>query len=308
MNYKMLLLKLLDDEPNTGGGAIPEGNETSIDGGDTAPLELSSLLGTEYKDTASLQDFKSVDALAKSYVDLKQQQGSSLRIPSSDAGEEAIKAFNDRLVNDVSGVMLRPDFNDADQSRDFYRSLGAPEEANGYEFQAPEGANGGIDEDRISMFRELAHKEGLTKTQFANIMGGVIEADMKNAEDDAQIKSDYEAALRNTWGHAYDQNKNNAMAVAKATGAPDEFQAALADGNVNPATMEWMNSLSSKFGAEGMNFTGRESPNYKKTPDEIRDQITEINGNKKHAYWNNSDPDHAKAVQRMLELQRSLNT
>ena len=264
-------------------------------------------MGAEFQDVASLQDFKSVDALAKGFVELKSFQGASIRIPGEDASDEARAEFNERLSN-IDGVMVRPDLDNPDQSRDFYRSLGAPEKAEDYAINMPDGIeNMQVDDSRIEMFRGLALEHGLTKKQFSGILGKIMDADLSEANTNRGTKEAAEATLRTEWGQAYDQNMTVAEAVARATGAPQEFQDAIAAGNMGPNMSKWLHSLASKFEGEGQNFINRDPAVYKDSPQETQEKINEIMNNKEHPYWSNGHPEHKNAIQKMIGLQQSLH-
>jgi len=308
MNYKHLLSKLLEGEPDGQAPAAPAADPAPAEPAAAPTPELSALLGSEYQEAASLQDFKSVDALAKGYMDLKQYQGSSLRIPGEDASAESRQEFNQRLIDDVPGVMLRPDFTVPEQAAEFYKSMGAPNEADGYQYTAPEGAGDfKTDDARISMFKDIALQNGLTKSQFSNIMNEIVASDVKDSTAMAAKAEEGMVSLRQEWGHAYDQNTQVAINIAKATGAPPGMQDALLSGNVGPDTMKWLHSLASKFGAEGQNLINKDPAVYKSTPAEIQDQISDIMGNRDHPYWVAGHPEHDQAVQKMLGLQRTLH-
>ena len=110
--------------------------------------ELPSELGE------SVSKFGSVEELAKGYVNAEQGFRSSIRIPTSDAGDEQWGDFKNRLT-EVPGVVMLP--GDDDESRaQFYTKLGRPDEPSGYEIDNPE-------------FTKIAHDLGLSKGQAAGI-------------------------------------------------------------------------------------------------------------------------------------------
>jgi len=269
--------------------------------------DFLSTLGGDLRGNASLKDFKDVDSLANSYVNLKQYMGSAIRIPTGDASDEAKAAFNEKLAG-IDGVMLSPNFDDEGQTAEFYQTLGAPENTEGYTFEMPEGSeNLQVNDDKVKMFRDMALKEGITKKQFASLMKGVLAADIQAAATAQENITNGQVALKQEWGLAYDQNMNMALAVAKATGAPESVVTAMQSGGSGSDFTKWMHSMAGKFNGEGQNLMDKQNENSLSTPDQIRGKIDDIMGNQKHPYWDNTHPSHAAALKGMIELQRQLN-
>lgn len=255
-----------------------------------------------FKDTPALKDFKSVESLGEAFVALKQYQGSSIRIPGEDAGTDQMKEFHDKLAG-VKGVMMRPDFNDSEQSTEFFRTLGRPEDAAGYDFSAI-GENE-TNKTKLALFKDLALSNNLTKSQAEKMAKSMLEQDKASADSAADQKQSGIDSLKGDWGHAYDQNMRVAAKVARATGAPDAIAEAIEAGNADPAFTKWMYSLASKFEGEGKNLIV-EGETKVDTPEEIRAQISEIMNNREHPYYVANHPDHAAALNKMIELQRKV--
>lgn len=89
-----------------------------------------------------------------------------------------------------------------------YARLGRPEEAAGYEFNAPEGAV--VDEERQGAFRELAHQIGLSQKQAEALAAFDFEGQATSLEQStlAQEQATTEAidSLKKEWGNAFEQN------------------------------------------------------------------------------------------------------
>ena len=84
-------------------------------------------LPDDLKGNEALSNFESIDQLAKSFVETKKFQGESIRIPGEDAGEDAIKEFNTKLLDKVPNLMPKPNLDSEDQAIEFFRSIGMPE-------------------------------------------------------------------------------------------------------------------------------------------------------------------------------------
>ena len=61
------------------------------------------------------------------------------------------------------------------------------------------------------------------------------------------------------------------------------------------------------MGGEGQNLIARQEHSTHETPAEIQGKIDDMMGNVNHAYWDGTHPNHSKAVEQMLELQRKLH-
>ena len=154
-------------------------------------VELTQLLSEEYRDAANLKDFKDVNQLAKSYVELQKLVGNSIRLPAEDASPEAISDFYEKIKN-VEGVLIKNDEN-------LLNKLGKPEKAEEYDFnhiveKVPE-----IEAD-LNAFKETAFELGLTKDQaskLAEMRFNEIESSIKEMEVSRQ---NGEQALKQLWG------------------------------------------------------------------------------------------------------------
>lgn len=260
----------------------------------------NSIADEDMRANKALANFDTLDDAIKGYIDLKSYQGNSLHIPGEDTNEEQRAEFANKLVEKVPSVMLRPDPDNADQTKEFYRSAGMPEESSGYEapeVELPDGMK--KNEDRLEFFKGLAHESGLNKSQFKKIMEGVEKADIEttiSAQESHQKATD---ALNTEWGAAADERKQAALNIAEKTGAPESLVEAIKSGTVPPELTKWIYGLSTAIGSEGTNLANNQQTKPgKMTPDEAKDKIAEIYANKEHPF-HKSD---LRAQKKMLEL------
>lgn len=273
-------------------------------GGGSEPSFVETL-PEDLRENAALSNFKDVGSLAKSFVEMKHMQGSSIRIPSEEASDEARQDFYNKVINNAPNLMLKPDFNNPEQSQEFYRTLGMPEEAAGYEIPAVEGIE--MPEERGAALQKIAHEAGLTKAQFSKVMEAALQLDVEANNAHAENLKAEAQALHSKWGMAFDENKATSIAVAKHTGAPDRLIAAIEADEAGTETMEWLLKMASYVKGEGDNLSILEGEgnngNGKMTPAEARAQISDIQANSAHPYWNQLDPAHGDALKKMVELQ-----
>ena len=232
-----------------------------------------SALPPELRENPTIQDTKSVEALAKRLVDTKSMLGQSIRIPSEDASPEDIQAFRQSLVEKKLGLMPIPDNEDTESLTGVYRALGMPEDASGY--VGPEQW-AGVDESRYNFLAEQAHKAGLTKKQFQDLTNNIAQADNQMIESVRQERDAELSQLKNEWGRAFDQKYQRAGVIAKQLEAPEGLINALNHGDVDAGTLRWLDKIAERFSGEGNNLVRSEYSVSEHTPSELRERITEL--------------------------------
>ncbi len=269
------------------------------------------VLPDEIKGNEALANFADIPQLAQGFIDAKAYQGSSIKIPGDDAGDDAKKEFHTRMLDKVPALMLKPNMEDKTQSVDFYRSLGMPELAEGYELpevQLPEGIE--LQPGRNEQFRSIAHKHGLTAAQFTGIMTDITSSDIEVAQATLKGREGNIAAVKEKFGHAYDDNMAKINTMLDKTGAPDALVKGVKGGEVGPEVAEWLYRFAKQMGGEGSDFADLEKDQNRSstmTPDEARAAIHEINNNKTHAYWVGTGAEKKAATDRMLMLMKFAN-
>ncbi|REK56685.1 MAG: hypothetical protein DWQ49_09955 [Bacteroidetes bacterium] len=241
--------------------------------------------------------------MAKGFLELKSYQGNSLRIPGEDASDEDRKEFINKLISKVPNVMVKPDFDNEEQSKEFYRTLGVPESVDGYSVNEDIK----LPESRLELLKNVAANANLTKDQFNKVISEVYKADMAevekiNEQDEADAK-----ALKQKWGHAYDDRYNHVTQLVEGTGAPVRLVEAIKGKLADSETMEWLYNLTKQISGEGINIGNQEDQGSNRglTPEEAREKIAEINNNTSHPYWIASHPDHKAALEKMIKYQEA---
>lgn len=269
-----------------GGGAGGDGGAgvAGGDGGDGGGAEGGQVsnwrdsLPDDIKNHATLTNFKSVVDLAKSHLEAQNMIGRKGIIPPVDDSEE--------------------------EKNRYYNELGRPETADGYkldEIKAPEGVE--IDENVRGEFLKVAHKLGLQPHQVNGLIKWQVEGEgvRSKSEDDARIEAieKAETDLRKEWGTAYDANLSIANKLIGKFGDKEAVEA-LKDGlGHNPSLIRMMANI-----AKGMSedTLGSGSAIMVKTPAEAQKEISQIQSNKKHAYFDVSHIDHQEALKHMKDL------
>lgn len=259
-------------------------------------------LPDDIKGNASISTFADVGQMAKSFIEMKSYQGNSIHIPGEDAGDEQRAQFIEKLINKAPNVMMKPDFTDPKQSTEFYRTLGMPEKADGYEYTPPEGKQ--IDTNKVAQFRELAHSIGLSKTQFTDFITKITESDIADADAAIATQKNAMGELNKEWGMATKERVDAAISIAERTKAPDHVIESIKKGELAPDMVKWIHSLSVSIGNEGNNLGDLpDTQNSSMTPAEAKEKIAEIYANPDHPF-KKGDKD---AMAQMIKLVAASN-
>lgn len=261
---------------------------------------FSDLLPEELKGDPSLQDFKDIGGLAKSYISAQKMLGKSIRIPGEDASEEARAEFYKKLT-EVPDVYYAAGEEGVES---LYNQLGRPESPEKYKIEV-EGAE--LNPEALGEFTKMAHKIGLTNKQVNEIARyeaehnkQMSEAMEKQAEEDGK-------KLREIWGPEYDNRLNMAKAVLNqyADKYPDHVQQ-LIESNAanNPALLAMISELGKSVLEESSVASNGSSRSFGLTPEEAQEQYNEILSNMSHPYWDGDHPGHEQAVSKAHKLKR----
>lgn len=294
---------------NTGGegdgaGAGAGGDGAGAGGGTTPWFES---LPEDVRGWDEVKNSETPDAFWQQMSSHRQHLGQSIRIPGPDAGKEDWDKFNAKLQDKVPTLMRTPDPEDTESLNSFYNRMGRPEAPDKYtvpEFKDGEGKPiEGIDHTMTEHFKAIAHANGLTQKQFEQIVSGVTNINLANAQQ-AQEQLELErTAISIEWGAAEDRNYTILKNFAKKTDAPEVLIHALEQKTLDHATAAWMlKAANASFGSENRGVDDRTANEGVMTPAEAKTRHQEIMQNREHPYWNKMDPGHKAAVARVREL------
>ena len=255
-------------------------------------------LSDELKDHKGLADIKDVGGLAQSFLDAQSHIGNSIRVPGPEAGEDAWKAFHEKLTTKVPTLIPTPDPDNPDVMNTLFNKMGRPEEATGYDH--PEG----VDATKMADFAAVAHEIGLTKSQYMSLATGMHEFTVAQQEAASQAFTDGIRALKQEWGIVYEDNVQKVDAVLKGTEAPAQLMELGAEGKLDATTLKWLHNIGEQLGTEGINFN-KDEFTTRVTPAEAKARVSEIMGDLKGPYWDAAHPQHKEYVQRVVDLNRA---
>ena len=246
---------------------------------EAAPIGFLESLPEELRNEPSLRNFADPGALAKSYVHAQRMIGADkVAIPSKSATPE--------------------------EWREVFSKLGAPQEANAYEFAESEVS---VSDDLVGSFRERALTAGLTNAQANEMMGFVrdtisgLETDMSETTEKALYEGEQE--LRQEFGQAFDQRLELAqMAARDLLGDTEMFDnITLSDGRMlgdHPMVVKMFSQLAEQIGED--NLEGAPSELIM-TPQEAQRQISEMT-RRDGPYWDKIHPEHDTYINEVLRL------
>ncbi len=259
------------------------------------PSEILEQVDELYRDHASLKDFESVADLAKSYVETKAMVGNSIRIPSKDAGPEAYQEYLNKIINNDSSLMMKPDFSVKDQKRDFYRTIGLPEDESKYSL--PEGVK--LTSEVDAEIRKIAYENNLTDSQFGGFMTAFSDRqEQASTLNTEMVKSDM-AGIKEKWGMAFDDR------IAAAKQANEEFYPGRDFDNLTAKERESLYRISKAMTGKGAPAAGDAGgiPKNLMTPEEAKTRADELLRRAQNAKPNEMTREEIKAlVDKSIEL------
>jgi hypothetical protein len=231
------------------------------------PTEVLEQIGEEYRDHESLKDFTDIAALAKSFVETKAMVGNSIRIPGKDAGDTAYEEYLNKLITNDPKLMMKPDFSTPEQSREFYRTIGLPEEAAKYE--NPEDMK--LDEAVEAEMRSLLYDAQIPQAAYAKIMSAFSDRQNQTVEMNSEMRDSDMSQLKGKWGMATDDRMRAAQKMN------EEFYPGRTFDSLTGPELESLYSISTAMtgkGAQAASDAGGIPTSI--TPDEAVNQAAEI--------------------------------
>ncbi len=253
------------------------------------------------KDWDEVKNAKDGESFWNQMSNMRSMMGQSIRIPTEDAGADALKEFDERLMSKVPSLMRKPDFEDDAVMASFYQQMGRPEEKDKYvapELKAPEGIV--LDETLAGNFKDIAFKNGLSQKQYEGVVKDYTASSVGVAEGQLEAHQQGMKELSTEWGAAFEQNLGRAEAVRSKY-----FGDVVEDINLAGAPIvKAFNSIAEKFGKEGSSNLIEETIGRSNVlaPAEAKERLNEILSNKDHAYWVAQDPSHKDAVDKVVSL------
>lgn len=239
-------------------------------------------LPEDLKGSPSLEKFKDIPSLAKSYTELEKMTGSAIKVPKSDKAEEW----------------------DA-----FYSRLGRPETPDKYEFKRPAlPENVKYDEEMETAFKSMAHKAGLHPRQAQALLEGYNEISAGRITGFTKSMEEGVSKLKTEWGGSFDKNIGLATRAVKELGG-DELTSMLEEtglGN-HPILIKLFAKLGESM-SEDTVILGDQNVQDTNSRDAIQMRINAIRNDPKHPYndRNATHGAHEAAIREVSGLYEKL--
>ena len=257
------------------GGSILGGMDS---GQEVNPLAINmESLPDDIRHEPVLKNFKSWDALAKSYVHANRKLG----VPS------------DQLMQIPQGE--NADWNGV------YKAMGRPDTPDQYELNGTG--------EMADNFRNQAHQLGLSQKQASELMNWYSEVqssvDSSDDEDFAKEQVQWVADLQKEWGDSYIKNTKLAERAFRQFGSEDALEVMNATGLGSHPALVKMFSQIGQFLAEDGQLTGNQQGRIGGiTPGSAKTRIDELLNDKDFTtrYYDQYHPRHQDAVNQMQRL------
>lgn len=208
-------------------------------------------------------------------------------------------------------VPIPRDDNDVEAWNHFFRAAGRPDTAELYELTKPEQMPDGIswDTDMESWWRQAAHKSGLSKRQFTQLVENYRDRifsghELARAAAREEV-TQAETVLRRDWGAKYELRLQ--MATAEFESLPEDIQIRLRQAglNRNAGFIKWLADSKARVTGELEPKTpgGRHAM---RTPEQLEAEIADIRERHSKVLMNKSHPEHQMRVKQLTELYQAL--
>jgi hypothetical protein len=238
------------------------------------PDEYKNLIPEEYRDNETLERFNDVGDVFKTVIEQQSMLGNTVgRFPGPDAGEAERKKWFDDNKDKLArhGLMLRPDFENPEQAPEFWRTLGSPEDTDGYE--NPEDLPTALGDDVEAGLRKAAHDANLTKAQYKKFVQNLARGLAQSHEQQREAIESQNAELKQEWGMAFSERADAAKKMHEELGLYPDRQF----GELTPKEIKSLYGLYESMTGKGPQIArqGEQQP-QRMTPDEARAQMAEI--------------------------------
>lgn len=258
-----------------------DGTTTPTEATTAATPDWRSSLPDDLRGEKSLESFKDIAGLAKSYIETKRLVGQrqELKVPGAEATPEERAAF--------------------------HKALGVPDTPDAYPVQWPEAAlNGGLEKEAAAAFLADMHKAGTPPAVLqaaVNWYGRYVADKAAAAQREAQATL---AELKQEWGPNWEANVGRANRALSKYGG-DDLVAFLAQSGLgrHPLMVRaWANVANELVETGALETAG----DLAMGPDEARAELAAIDADATHPANNYLHPDHQAALEHKLALRRLL--
>lgn len=251
-------------EEGGGGDSQSTAGETVLD---ATPYDWHNDIHPDVKTDEVWKSVPDLKTLTKSYADAVKYNVGAIKMPAKDATPEQIN--------------------------DFYRKLGRPESAEGY--QLPESLKSS---PRAIAMRGVAHSAGLTPDQWRLVAEGYERIGSEDAAQQAALRDQTITNLQGKWGAAFDTKVSLVQRLIRTFGGDETFENISKNPIGNDAGfLEMMATVAEAMAEEELISRNVEGVASKEDAQRELDTLTNS-----QVYLNPRLPGHANAVKRATQL------
>lgn len=256
------------------------------------------------RDAPFIKGADTMESAVEQITNAASHMGNSIRIPSENASNEDMQNFYIKLSEKAPGVMVKPDLENDQAMKSFYKSIGQPDKPEDYKFQFAEDA---IPPD-LNGFNKIAFDQGLSQKQYEGMMTAVMAGVVETQSLSTAEMKDAMTSLATEWGMTFENRMMMVKNFLKMSDAPEGLDALLSSGEMAPDEIKWMYAMATKMKSptELAEFK-QEQPGEVISTVEAKNRISEMLNNRDHPYWKPADPRNKDAIRTMLKLQQMAN-
>lgn len=275
-----------DGAGKDGNAGQGQGNPGSGDpsGGTSAktvqiPEDWHKAIPDEVMSQSNLKSFKTVEALAKSYLHSQKMLGTDKIAIPKNAGDA--------------------------EMREIFEKLGLPKEAEKYDIKPSE--NSPVDPEFVKNFKEAAFKTGVMPQQAQKLLNWVEEVTTAK-QASALLKEQGQYArdinlIKEEWGDAYNENVARAKAALREfSGSQEDMEYIKGNFGANPAVLRLLTKIGATLAEDKIKGAGGTGVPGQYTPNDAKARIAEIKANVKGPYFDPTHGDHAEMKAEVARL------
>ena len=228
------------------------------------------------------------------------------------SNEDIAKSYINLQSKISAKGLIVPDKNASKEEKaTFWKELGRPDTADGYQLELPKDLHQGIKSDAESqkVFKGKCHEIGLSNEQtqllhswYMTELSGVM---TRQDEEDKKAVNESKTALNAKWGTTYEGKLALANKVVNKFGGEKVLELFKEGLGANPLVLEMMANIGDALSEDALGPGGK-SMYGGLTPDAAQAKKNEILNNPKHAYFSNDSKIRQEAVEEMLNLNKIL--
>lgn len=264
--------------------AVPVEASSVNSGGATSSYDWTKDIPFDYRNDKIWETTfkgKALPDVLKSTAEAQRMIGSSIRLPNErDKPEERSRRMNE-----------------------IYTKLGRPNTAEEYGPLKPQNIGAHVEWDDVfeGDFKSAAHMLGLNREQANGVMAMIADHINKNIPNPQIQAKQTVDTLTAEWGeHGFAQNVTYGNRAVEAYGGKEFITLLNQTGLGNDPVFVRVFAKIGRELAESGAISGEISTG------DAKSEVDAMMKDKDHAYWNRTNPDHESAVERMLDLQRSM--